>query len=163
MWSPSLSFDADLTPTGHLSLFVCCFDGAMPRGDELIWLINRSQPKTVEVGKIVTGTLRTLALYEGVSSEVLQAATRRGQRLATTFITSSCMLNTGGQLVTIKGVDNIILYTHLKSLTYSPGGKSILTTGSSSLLGMVGPFDPGCEQPLQVKLSHIPHSGWCGI
>lgn len=60
-----------MTLTGHLSLFVCCFDGARPRGDELICLNNRSQPKTVDVGKVVTGTLCTLALNEGVSSEVL--------------------------------------------------------------------------------------------
>lgn len=94
-----------MTLTGLVSLLLSCFDGARPLGDELICLTNSSQPKTVEVGKVVTGTPRTLALYEGVSSEVLKAASRRGQRLAASFITCSCVLKTGRQLVNINPLD----------------------------------------------------------
>ena len=148
-----------MTLTSPVSLLVGCFDGVLLGGDELICLTNSSQPKTVEVGKVVTGTLRTLALYEGVSSEVFKAATRRGQRLAATLITCSCVLKTGMQLVTIKGVDSIISHTYLSSLSNSPGAKSIPSTDSSSQVGMQGLCDPGCEKPLQAKLSHTPHSG----
>lgn len=39
----------------------------------------------------MTGTTRALALYKGVSSEILKAATRRSQRLATALITCPCV------------------------------------------------------------------------
>lgn len=83
--------EADMTLTGLASLLVGCLDGARTRGDKLLCLTNSSQPKTVEIGKVVTGTAGTLALYDGVSPEVLKAATRRTQRLATTLITSPCV------------------------------------------------------------------------
>lgn len=94
---------ADMTLTGPASLLVSCFDGAGPRGDKLLCLTHSSQPKTVEVGKIVTGAMPTLALYEGMSSEILKAATRRGQRLATTFVTGPSVLKTGRHQVDIQG------------------------------------------------------------
>lgn len=80
-----------MTLTGLASLFVGCIDGARARGDELLCLTHSSQPKTVEVGKVVTGATRTLALYEGLSPEILQTATSRSQRLATSLITCPCV------------------------------------------------------------------------
>lgn len=71
--------EADMTVTGLVSLLLSCFDGAGLRCDELLSLTHSSQPKTVEVGEVVTGTSCTLALYKGVSSEILEAATRRCQ------------------------------------------------------------------------------------
>lgn len=81
-----------MTLTGLAALAVGCLDGARSRDDKLLCLTNSSQPKAVEVGKVVTGTTRTLALYKGVSPEILKAATRRSQRLATAFITCPCVL-----------------------------------------------------------------------
>lgn len=66
-----------MTLTGLVSLLVGRLQGARCRGYELLCLTNSSQPKTVEVGKVVTGATRTLALYEGVSPEILKAAPRR--------------------------------------------------------------------------------------
>ena len=110
-----LSFsEADITLTGLASLFVICFDGARPRGNKLLFLIHRCQPKTVEVGKVVTGATPTLALYEGMSSEILKAATRRGQRLATTFVTCPRVLTGGKQA--FRGVDSIFHQFHTNKL-----------------------------------------------
>lgn len=89
---PLLLSEADVTLTGPASLLFRCLDGARPRGDKLLSLTNSSQPKTVEVGKVVTGAACTLTLYEGVSPEILKAATRRSQRLATALITCPCVL-----------------------------------------------------------------------
>lgn len=88
---------ADMALTRLVSLMVSCFDGAGLRCDKLLCLTHSSQPKTVEVGKVVTGTSGTLALYKGLSSEILKAATRRCQRLTTTFITCPSVLNTKRQ------------------------------------------------------------------
>lgn len=90
-----------MTLTGLASLLVGCLDGARPRGDKLLRLTNGSQPKTVEVGKVVTGATRSLALYEGVSSEILHAATRRRQRLAAALITCPGVLKRKVQQVHI--------------------------------------------------------------
>lgn len=107
---------ADMTLTGLVSLLVGCFDGAGPRCGKLLSLTHSSQPKTVEVGKVVTGASCTLALYEGVSPEILKAATRRRQRLATAFITCPCVLHTGtksGFLIAF------FFYTHNKTFYYT--------------------------------------------
>lgn len=147
-----------MTLTGLASLLVGCLDGARTRGDKLLCLTNSSQPKTVEIGKVVTGTAGTLALYDGVSPEVLKAATRRTQRLATTLITSPCVLkrkeSAFGKLIAF------CFHTHQPSfVSHSPGGKSTPSTDSSSQVGMQGPCDPGCEKLLRAKQSHTPHSG----
>lgn len=84
--------EADMTLTGLAPLLVSCLDSARSRGDKLLSQINSSQPKTVEVGEVVTGTTRTLALYKGVSPEILKAATRRSQRLSTALVTCPCVL-----------------------------------------------------------------------
>lgn len=81
-----------MTLTGLAALLVGCLDGARSGGDKLLCLTNSSQPETVEVGKVVTGTTCTLALYEGVSPEILKAATGRRQRLSTALITCPCVL-----------------------------------------------------------------------
>lgn len=94
--------EADMTLTGLVSLFFGCLDGARLLGDKLLCLTNSSKPKTVEVGKVVTGTARTLALYEGVSPEILKAATGRSQRLASTLITCPCVLKRKRQQVHIR-------------------------------------------------------------
>lgn len=83
-----------MTVTALGSLFIICFYGARSRGNKLLCLIHSSQPKTVEVGKVVAGTSHALALDEGMSSKILQAAARRGQRLATASITCPCVLKT---------------------------------------------------------------------
>ena len=88
-----------MTLTGLAPLLVRCLDGARPLGDKLFCWTNSSQPKTVEVGKVVTGPARTLALYEGVSSEILKAAARGRKRLATTLITGPCVLKRKGKQV----------------------------------------------------------------
>jgi len=58
-----------------MSLLFGCFDGARLWSDKLLRLTHGCQPKTIEVGEVVTGALRTLAFNEGVSSEILQTAT----------------------------------------------------------------------------------------
>lgn len=98
---PLLFSEADVTLTGLLSLLVSCLDGARFGGDKLLCWTNSSQPKTVEVGKVVTRTTCTLALNEGVSPEILKTAARRSQRLATTLITCSCVLKGKGQWYTL--------------------------------------------------------------
>lgn len=84
--------EADMTPTGPAALLVGRLNGARSRGDKLLRLTNSSQPKTVKVGKVVTGPTCTLALYEGVSPEILKAATRGCQRLPSTLIPCSSVL-----------------------------------------------------------------------
>lgn len=64
-----------MTLTGLVSLLVSSFDGARSRGDELFCLTHCSQPKTVKVGKVMTGASTSLALYVGLSSEIFEAAT----------------------------------------------------------------------------------------
>lgn len=81
-----------MTLTGPAALFVDCLDGARPRGDKLFCRTNGGQPKAVEVGKVVAGTTCTLAFYDGVSPEILEAAPSRSQRLATALITCPCVL-----------------------------------------------------------------------
>lgn len=81
-----------MTLTGLATLFVCSFDGARSRGEELLCLTNSSQPKTIQVGKVMTRTARTLALDDGVSAEIFKAATGGCQRLSTTLITGPCVL-----------------------------------------------------------------------
>lgn len=75
-----LSFSvADITLAGPVSLLVACFDGARICGYELLCWAYSSQPITIEIGKVVTGTPCPLALNEGMSSEILKAATSRSQ------------------------------------------------------------------------------------
>jgi len=101
---------ADLAP-----LLVGCLDGAGPLGDELLRLADSGQPKTVEVGKVVTRAARTLALYEGVSSEILQAASRRSQRLATTLIPCPCVLKRRSAAeYTLRNKTACLFHTHNK-------------------------------------------------
>lgn len=84
--------EADMTLAGLAPLLVSCLDSARSRGDKLLCRTNSSQPKTVEVGKVVTGSTRTLALNKGLSPEILKAATGRRQRLPTTLIACPCVL-----------------------------------------------------------------------
>lgn len=70
---------ADITLAGFASLLVSCFNGVRRCGGKLLCQIHSSQPKTVQVGKVVTGAPRSLALNEGVSSEILEAATGGSQ------------------------------------------------------------------------------------
>lgn len=88
-----------MTLTGPAALPVGCLDGARIWDDELLRVTNSGQPKTVEVGKVVTGTPCTLALYDWVSPEILEAATGRRQRLSTTLIACSRALKRSVLLV----------------------------------------------------------------
>lgn len=153
--------EADMTLTGLVSLLLSSFDGAGLQCDKLLSLTHSSQPKAVEVGKVVTGSLCTLALYKRVSSEILKAATRRCQRLATTFITCSSVLNTERQQEQSQGFLLFFFLSYIQSnfFIHSPGGKSTLSTDSSNQVGMQGLCDPGYGKPLLMKLSHTQHSG----
>lgn len=146
-----------MTLTGLVSLLVGCFDG----GGLLLWT-HSSQPITVEVGKVVTGSSCTLALYDRMSSEILEAAARRGQRLATTSVAGPCVLRTGSQQVDIHG-ELIAFYLSSTQLSFfklhSPGRKSNPSTDSSSQVDRWGLCDPGYEKPPRVKLSHTRRSG----
>lgn len=65
---------ADVAPTGLLSLLVGCFDCARLWDEELVGLRDGGQPEAVDVGEIVASAPSTLTLYEGLSSEVSEAA-----------------------------------------------------------------------------------------
>lgn len=84
--------EADVTLTGLSTLPLSGLDGARPLGDKLLRLADGGQPKTIDVGKVVTRAACTLALYDGVSSEILEAASGRSQRLAAPLITCPCVL-----------------------------------------------------------------------
>lgn len=102
-----------MTLTGHASLFVSCFDGAGLGSDKLVCLAHSCQPKTVEVGKIVTRASCALALYEWMSSEILKAAARGGKRLAAAFVARAGVLRTGGSTKkTVRGVGRIFVFIH---------------------------------------------------
>lgn len=71
--------EADITLAGFAALLVGCFNGVRCYRCKLPCPAHSGQPKTVQVGKVVTGAPCTLALNEWVSSEILKAATRGAQ------------------------------------------------------------------------------------
>lgn len=60
-----------MTQTGLTALSVRCLNGARSWGHKLLCLRNGSQPKAVEVVKVVAGSLWALALDDGVSPKIL--------------------------------------------------------------------------------------------
>lgn len=81
--------EADVTLAGCAALLVLRLDGEGAFGDKLLGRMDRGQPVTVQVGKVVTGTASTLTLHERVSPEVLQAAPRRAERLSAALVARS--------------------------------------------------------------------------
>lgn len=55
-------------------------------------LVHSSQPETVDSGEILACAKRTLALHEWQTAEVLQAASCWRQRLSTSLVPCSCIL-----------------------------------------------------------------------
>lgn len=109
-----------MTLTGLLSLFVSCFDGAGLGSDKLLCLAHSCQPKTVEVGEVVTRAARSLALYKGMSSEILKAATRGGQRLSAAFVACPGVLGTRrSSKRTLRAVDGILFSSIQSSILIS--------------------------------------------
>lgn len=87
-----LIFEADVTLAGPSALILTCFEGLRTWDDKLLQLTNSYQPKTVQAGKVMAGIACTLALNDGVSPEVLEAATSRCQRLSAALVTCSSVL-----------------------------------------------------------------------
>lgn len=80
-----------MTLTCFTSLLIRCLDSPGCRCVKLLSLTHSSQPKTVQICKVVAGTSCTLALYERMSPEILETASCRSQRLAPALITCSCV------------------------------------------------------------------------
>lgn len=80
-----------MTLTCFMSLLISCFDSPGCGGFKLLSLTHSSQPKTVQICKVMAGISCTLALYERMSPEILEAATCRSQRLAPALITCPCV------------------------------------------------------------------------
>lgn len=81
-----------MTLTGLSALVFGCLDGTRLRNDELLRTTNSRQPETVQGGKVVARTARTLALNDGVSPKILEAAPRRRQRLSAALVTGPSVL-----------------------------------------------------------------------
>lgn len=81
-----------MTLAGPAALIFTRFEGPKTWDDKLLRLTNSYQPKTVQVGKVMAGIACTLALNDGVSPEVLEAATSRCQRLSAALVTRSSVL-----------------------------------------------------------------------
>ena len=87
-----LLLNADPAAAGHLLVLSRVLQYGLAGALAEVGAAHAGQPVAVDVGEVVAGAARALALHERLRPEVLQAAARGCQRLATALVSCARVL-----------------------------------------------------------------------